>query len=129
MKVLEHANRFSQMNVLHCCGYAGIPNHLEVWQDYPVAAINWACFIEDVDLYKGKEFFGGKCVLGGFDNRPQGLLYSGTKEEIQSYAKELICKYEMTGVILGADCTLPGTIDVNRIQWVVDSVNELITTD
>lgn len=72
--VLEHANRFSENNVLHCCGWAGIPNHLEVWQDYPAKAINWACFIEDMDLTQGKAFFGGKCVLGGFDNRPCGVL-------------------------------------------------------
>lgn len=77
--VLEHANRFSENNVLHCCGWAGIPNHLEVWQDYPAKAINWACFIEDMDLTQGKAFFGGKCVLGGFDNRPCGVLFSGTR--------------------------------------------------
>ena len=40
LKVLEHANRFSDTNVLHCCGWAGIPNHLQVWQDYPAKAIN-----------------------------------------------------------------------------------------
>lgn len=50
LKVLEHANKFSDCNVLHCCGWAGIPNHLEVWQNYPAKAINWACFVENVDL-------------------------------------------------------------------------------
>ena len=86
--VLEHANRFSENNVLHCCGWAGIPNHLEVWQDYPAKAINWACFIEDMDLTQGKAFFGGKCVLGGFDNRPCGVLFSGTREEVHRSFRE-----------------------------------------
>ncbi len=126
LAVLEHANRFSDLNVLHCCGWAGIPNHLEVWQDYPAKAINWACFVEEMDLVQGKEFFGGKCVLGGFDNRPASLMVTGSKEDIQAYAKDLVRRCGTTGVMLGADCTLPATIDVQRMQWVVDAVNELI---
>ena len=122
-KVLEHANRFSDLNVLHCCGWAGIPNHLEVWQDYPAKAINWACFIENMGLSEGKRFFGGKCVLGGFDNRKTGLLVNGTKEEIQSFARKLVWEAGTKGVMLGADCTLPNTISTERIQWVVDAVN------
>ena len=125
LKVLEHANRFSGYNVLHCCGWAGIPNNLEVWRDYPAAAVNWACFIENMGLSEGKEFFGGKCVLGGFDNRATGLMYNGTREEIQEFTRELVQKSGSTGVMLGADCTLPATVDVNHIQWVVDAVSAM----
>lgn len=125
LKVLEHANRFSGYNVLHCCGWAGIPNNLEVWRDYPAAAINWACFIENMGLCEGKEFFGGKCVLGGFDNRATGLMYNGAREEIQAFTRELVQKSGSTGVMLGADCTLPATVDVNHIQWVVDAVSAM----
>lgn len=125
LKVLEHANRFSDLNVLHCCGWAGFANNLEVWQNYPAKAINWACFIENMDLAEGKKFFGGKCVLGGFDNRASSLICNGSKEEIQAFAKELVQKAGTTGVMLGADCTLPNTIDLARLQWVVDAVNSL----
>ena len=125
MKVLDHANRFSDLNVLHCCGWAGIPNNLEVWQDYTAKAVNWACFIENMDLSAGKRFFGGKCVLGGFDNRPTGLIFNGQKDEIQRFARELVKQAGTTGVMLGADCTLPASIDVQRIQWVVDAVEAL----
>ena len=122
LKVLEHANRFSDTNVLHCCGWAGFPNHLQVWQDYPAKAINWACFVEDMDLEKGKAFFGGKCVLGGFDNRAGSLINNGTKEDIQAFARELVKQNAQPGIMIGADCTLPATIDPARIQWVVDAV-------
>ncbi|MGN0742643.1 MAG: uroporphyrinogen decarboxylase family protein [Candidatus Fimadaptatus sp.] len=125
LKVLEHANRFSGCNVLHCCGWAGIPNNLEVWRDYPAAAVNWACFIENMGLSEGKEFFGGKCVLGGFDNRATGLMNTGTREEIQAFTRELVQRSVSTGVLLGADCTLPATVDVEHIQWVVDAVNAM----
>ena len=124
-RVLEHANRFSETNVLHCCGWAGIPNHLEVWQDYPAKAVNWACFVENMNLVEGMKFFGGRCVLGGFDNRPQGVLYSGTREEVEAETARLIQRAGKTGVILGADCTLPATVDVNRFSWVVEAANRL----
>ncbi|MBR4067761.1 MAG: hypothetical protein IKK08_03935 [Clostridia bacterium] len=124
LKVLEHANRFSDANVLHCCGWAGIPNHLEVWQDYPAKAVNWACFVENMDLRTGKTFFGGRCVLGGFDNRAGSLINTGTREEIAAYTRQLIRENDQPGVMIGADCTLPATIDPMRIQWVIDAANE-----
>ena len=124
-RVLEHANRFSDTNVLHCCGWAGIPNNLEIWQDYPAKAVNWACFVENMNLVEGMQFFGGRCVLGGFDNRPQGVLYSGTREEVEAETARLIQRSGKTGVILGADCTLPATVDVNRFNWVVEAAGRM----
>ncbi|HIS68976.1 MAG TPA: hypothetical protein IAA58_06390 [Candidatus Gallacutalibacter stercoravium] len=118
--VLDHANRFSANNILHCCGWAGVPNRLEVWQDYPAKAVNWAVFIEGMDLAEGQRFFGGKAVLGGFDNRPGGLLCTGGKEEIQAFARSL-AQQVPSGLIIGADCTLPADIDRQRIQWVADA--------
>lgn len=124
-KVLEHANLFSDYNVLHCCGWAGIPNHLSVWQDYPAKAINWACFVEAVELKQGQAFFGGKCVLGGFDNRAGKLLHAGEKEQVLAYTHELIEKSGRVGVMIGADCTLPAGVDIRRIGWVVEAADQL----
>lgn len=123
--VLEHVNKFSDNNILHCCGWAGIQNRLENWQDYPAKVINWAVFIEDMDLIDGKRFFGGKPVLGGFDNRPGGVLFSGTREEVEAYTRSLVEKCGTTGVLLGGDCTLPATIEKQRIGWVVDTVKAM----
>ena len=125
LKVLTHANRFSENNVLHCCGWAGIPNNMEIWQDYPVKTVNWACYIEEMDLSAGRKFFGGKCVLGGFDNRPGGVLFSGTREQVIEETRRVVAGAGTTGVILGADCTLPANIDKPRIGWVVDAVKEM----
>lgn len=125
LKPLKHINKFSQTNVLHCCGWAGIPNNVEIWQDYPAKTVNWACFIENMSLSEGRKFFGGKCVLGGFDNRPQGVLYSGTQEEVTAEANRIIADSGKTGVILGADCTLPATIDVERFGWVVNAARAM----
>lgn len=125
LDVLKYANLLSENNILHCCGWAGDKNRIEVWQDYPAACINWAVYVEDMDLKKGKEFFGGKCVLGGFDNRKTGLLYTGTKEEIEAETARILKDAGRTGVIIGADCTLPSDIDTQRIKWVGDKLKEL----
>lgn len=120
--VLEQANLCSENNILHCCGWAGDKNHLENWMDYPAKAVNWAVFVEGLGLKEGKRLFGGKAVLGGFDNRKTGPLYCGTKEEVQAAVRRVVEENGTLGVILGGDCTLPGDIDKERIRWVMDAV-------
>ena len=75
--MLDYANTLSTHNILHCCGWGGDKNRVEVWQDYEAAAINWAVYVEDMDIPSGRQFFAGKPALGGFDNRKEGILYSG----------------------------------------------------
>ena len=69
-------------------------------------------------MAEGREIFGGRTVLGGFQNDKDGLLYNGSKEEIQAETKRLIAEAGTTGLVLGADCTIPSDIDHERIQWV-----------
>ncbi len=121
--VLERANAAGGKNILHCCGWAGIQNHLEVWKDYPAAAVNWAVFIEEVDLAAGRALFGNKCVLGGFDNRKGGVLYTGDREQIRQATLALKPQLALGG-IAGADCTLPGDINLDHIRWVVEAMGE-----
>lgn len=120
--VLDHANQITDNNMIHLCGWAGIKNRMECWQDYPAKAYNWAIFIEGLSLKDGMEFFGGKAVLGGFDNRGSGVLTSGTKEEVIQFTTELIKEVNVPGLIIGADCSLSSDIDKQRIQWVVEAV-------
>lgn len=124
-KVLEHANRFSENNILHCCGWAGDKNRMEVWQDYEACVYNWAVFVEDMSLAEGREFFHNRCVMGGFDNTPQGLLYKGTKEEIEAYTQGLVSAMGKKGFIIGADCTFPRDVDIDRFRWVKDTASRI----
>lgn len=123
--VLARANEASPNNILHCCGYDGNKNNLEVWKDYDAKAINWAVTIENLDLVEGKKLFGGKAVIGGFDNRSGKLLHAGTREEIEKFTEDIIKKAGKVGVIIGADCTVPSDIKLERLQWVKDKVNTL----
>ncbi len=119
--VLDHANAFSQSNLIHLCGWDGIKNHLELWKDYSGAAVNWAVFVEEMSLNEGRTYFGGRPVMGGFDNRAGSLLLAGSKADIQAYTRRLIQDTGARGFIIGADCSLPDTIDSQRLRWVVEA--------
>lgn len=128
--VLEHANRFSENNIMHMCGWAGARNRLSLWQDYPAKVFNWAVHVEGMDLEEGRFFAGGRTTLGGFetlwhDGFQQGIMYTGTKEEVQEYTRELILNHGKTGLMLGGDCTIDANIDWERIRWIVEAARSL----
>lgn len=89
---------------------------MEVWQDYPAKAVNWAVFVEGMSLEDGKKFFGGKCVLGGIDNRPSSVFVSGSKESSRRLICDWIDTHKEAGMMIGADCTLPRGIELGRIK-------------
>ena len=116
--VLTAANAAGGSNILHICGYEGARNNLSLFKHYPAKAVNFAATVEGISLAEGKKLFGGKAVIGGFANTAKGLLYTGSKEEIQAEAKRLLAEAGRTGVILGADCTVPKDISFERFEWV-----------
>ncbi|ETA81619.1 uroporphyrinogen decarboxylase family protein [Youngiibacter fragilis] len=118
LKVLDAANRVSDNNILHICGYEGSRNDLSFYSGYDAKAVNWAVNIEDVSLSEGKRFFNGKAVIGGFANSPGSLIHTGSKNEIESFTKALIADAGTTGIIIGADCTVPNDIRIERLEWV-----------
>ncbi|WRS28646.1 uroporphyrinogen decarboxylase family protein [Oscillospiraceae bacterium MB08-C2-2] len=117
-KVLEGANEVSSNNILHICGFKGNRNDLSWYTDYNAKAINWAVTVENVSLSEGKKLFGGKAVIGGFNNTESGLLNTGSQAEVEEYTQKLLEEAGKTGVILGADCTVPSNIDLARLEWV-----------
>ena len=85
---------------------------------------NWAVYVEELSVKEGKKFFGGRCVLGGFDNRPESVLCSGTREEVEAFTRKWLEENNENGMMIGADCTLPRGIDLDRISWVVETVKK-----
>lgn len=128
--VLEHANRFSENNIIHMCGWAGNQNQLGIWQDYPAKVVNWAVYVEGMSLEDGRYFMDGRTALGGFETHwdeqiQQGIMYTGTKEEVQQYTKDLILNHGKTGLMLGGDCTIDAKIDWERIRWIVEAARSI----
>jgi uroporphyrinogen decarboxylase len=117
-EVLAAAADAGGLNILHVCGYAGHRNDLSHFVPYPAQVINWASAVEGVSLGEGKRLFGGRPVIGGFDNTAGGVLYRGSKAEIEEETGRLLREAGTTGVALGADCTLPRDIDLSRLEWV-----------
>ena len=62
--------------------------------------------------------------MGGFDSRDIGLIYRGGKQEIQDETKRLLEISGTTGLMLGADCTLPSDINYDHVRWVVEAAEE-----
>ncbi|MBR3564449.1 MAG: hypothetical protein IKN92_06645 [Clostridia bacterium] len=131
--VLEHANRYSDYNIMHCCGWAGAKNNIELWQDYPVKCVNWAVFVEELPLPEGRAFFGDKAILGGFETlhldaslgKYKGIMYSGQKKEIEDFTRDTILTSGKRGLMLGGDCTIATWLDHDRIKWIVDIARSL----
>lgn len=118
------ANAVSSYNILHICGYEGHHNDLSWYTGYPAKAINWAVQVEKLPLERGRELFGGRAVIGGFGNTKADLLYTGNEAVIKTAARSLLAKAGRTGVILGADCTVPGDIDLRHLEWVREAAAE-----
>lgn len=130
LTVLERANRWSDYNILHCCGWAGAKNQLALWQDYPAKTINWASHVEELSLEDGRYFFDDRAVLGGFEtlwdeHSQQGIIYTGTKEDLQAYTREMILRFGKRGLLLGGDCTIDAKLSWDRIRWVVEAARSL----
>lgn len=129
--VLERANRYSENNILHCCGWAGDKNRLSLWKEYPAKAVNWAVHVEELSLPQGRALFGNRCCLGGFealhqsDGGFQGLLFHGTKEEIQQATRDMILDYGKRGLMLGADCVVDPAVSGERLRWVVEAARSI----
>ena len=118
LAVLEAANAAGGVNILHICGYESARNDVHLFTDYPAQVINWAVGPEGISLAEGRELFGGRTVLGGFENGKDGLLYTGSQAAIQDETKRLIAEAGKEALIIGADCTIPSDIEAERIQWV-----------
>lgn len=118
LTVLAEANKVSDYNILHICGYEHYQNDLLYYRDYEAKAYNWAVHTEKISLKEGKDFFGNKAVIGGFDNNTGTLLDSGNKADIARFTVDIIHEIGDTGVIIGADCTVDPQIELDRLELV-----------
>ena len=116
-------NAVSPLNILHICGFDDADNHLDWFVNYPLQVINWATETDGYSLAAGKKLFGDRPVMGGLDNSTKGILYSGTKQQIQDKIHALIAETGNQGVLLGADCTVPRDIDYDHLRWAIEAAH------
>lgn len=121
LQVCAVMNEYSDYNIAHMCGWAGVKNNLDYWLDYPLQLVHWAANVEDVDWAHGAEFFGERPRMGGFDSTEDGILYKGGKAQVKAEAKRLLSVSGTQGILLGGDCTVPSDISHDHIRWVVEA--------
>lgn len=126
ISMAAHAKYFYRHNVFHLCSWVGVPNNLFLWKDLDFDCVHWGVHIEkDLDLKQAREYFPkGTTIMGGFDNRPQSILYHGTEQEVKDYTKGLIDAAGSQGYIISADCSVAHDIPLERFRWIKEAAQE-----
>lgn len=117
IRLLEkYEKKVSCFNVLHMC-----KDHLNLsrYLGYPSKVINWGIYEGNLSLEEGRKLLGeDRVVLGGLDDRA-GVLVDGTLEDIEQQVHKILRENGTYRFILGADCTLPTEIRLERIAKAV----------
>ena len=118
-----HARK-EKYNIVHICGEAehNFTASPERYKKYPGDLFNWDVHRDHFTLEQGREYF-GKPVLGGLDNH--GILIHGSAEDIAGETRRIIGSFGKKGLMIGADCTVPADIDVNRLRAAVMAAREV----
>jgi uroporphyrinogen decarboxylase len=116
LTVLNAIKDKSDFNIVHICQDKV---RLQLYSDYPGNVVNWAATApHNKSLVEGRDIF-KRPILGGLDNR--GVIVDGTPDEIRHAVHEVISTFGPRGFILGADCTLPTDIDIEKIRTAVEA--------
>lgn len=126
-KLLAAINRESRYNIAHFCGYNGIKNNLSAWYDYEAAVAHWDIHTDEIPLSRGRDTYPNvRAIMGGFDNKPDSVLYKGTKEEVQAQTLAYVAEGGRTGYVLAADCSLQPGVSYERLRWVGEALESIV---
>ncbi len=125
MHIMQAANEINDCSILHICGYEGKRNRVPYYAKFPSKIVHWASNVEGVSLAEGREIFKGRCILGGFANTKDSVLYNGTEAEIKAETKKIVEEAGKTGLIVGADCSLPFDISHKNLKYVGEALAEM----
>lgn len=118
MRILEALNKDWWLNMLHLHGDVPI---FDLFNDYPVQAINWHDRETEPDLVNGKlRFKGAVCGgLGRFDT-----VHNGTPAEVRSQARDAIEKTGGRRLILSTGCVAMVTSPTSNLRAVREVVEK-----
>ena len=120
--VSEVAAEIGLINILHICDY-GTPfknaEALYEFADYPASIINVPLKFSDgstLNLKEAQQRF-GRPIFGGLERL--GVIAKGSIEEAKAEVDKVL-KDASPNFILGADCTVPGDTDWEKLRAVID---------
>jgi len=119
--LMNEINRSCPFNILHVCDYNAPYDDLTPFLDYPGHVVNCNPKLTSGELTWSKiaEMFKRPC-MGGMDRH--GVIVSGTRQEIV-HAVGGVLGHASSPFILGADCTLPSSINWENISTAVDAAH------
>ena len=124
--VSEVANEIGEINILHICDY-GAPfknaEALYAFTDYPASIINVPLNFSDgstLNLRDAQERF-KRPIFGGLERL--GIIATGTVDEAKA-AVDKVLENAPSNFILGADCTVPGETDWDKLRAVIDYAHD-----
>ncbi len=117
LAVMDEIDRACTFNILHICDYQGGYDDWAPYLDYPGHVVNcplgWGTrTLTPAELSRAF----GRPYMGGLDRH--GTIVTGSQNEIESMVRALLSEAPER-VILGADCTLPGDIDWDRVRTAI----------
>ncbi len=120
--VSEVANEIGLINILHICDYGTPYKNAEAlyeYADYPASIINVPLKFSDgstLNLKEAQKRF-GRPIFGGLERL--GVISKGTLEEAKAEVDKVL-KDAAPNFILGADCTVPGDTDWEKLRAIID---------
>jgi len=121
LAILHEIDRACPFNILHVCDYVSGYDDWTPFLDYPGHVVNsplqWG---ERTMTPKEMSDVFGRPYMGGLDRH--GTIVTGTVQEIKDEVNALLVDAPER-FILGADCTLPGDIDWDRIRTAIETAH------
>ena len=122
LTVQNEINDNTLFNILHVCDYDLPYDDLTPFLEYPGDVVNCSLHVgeEAWTPKRASEFF-GRPFMGGLERK--GIIVDGTPEQIQEEVASVLAQ-AADRHILGADCTLPGDIEWERIRTAIAAAHD-----
>ena len=124
--VSEVADEIGEVNILHICDYGASFKNAEAlyaFADYPASIINVPLNFSDgttLNLKEAQQRF-HRPIFGGLERL--GVIATGTVEEAKAQVDKVL-ENAPANFILGADCTVPGETDWDKLRAIIDYAHD-----
>jgi len=125
LSLMNEINEKCEFNILHVCDYVDGYNDLTPFLDYPGDVVNCSLKLGEKHL-SGQEVSDmfGRPFMGGMERL--GTILNGTPAEVQKMAHSVL-ESAPRRYILGADCTIPSTVNWENIHLAIQTAHEFKT--
>ena len=114
LSLMNEINEKCEFNILHVCDYVDGYTDLTPFLDYPGDVVNCSLKLGEQHLNPQQvvEMF-GRPFMGGVERL--GTILNGSPADVQSMVREILADVPER-FILGADCTIPSTVNWENIR-------------